>query len=230
MNATFLLLRATVSLDVRAAIRRAALAGLGLALAACGGSADAPPPPETVPTVLTQPADQSVVVGGAAAFSVGAAGAAPLAYQLGEQSGRSDLHRHCGRHGQQLRHRSDGAEPERENGLSSVVVSNSLGSVTSSAAQLTVTPALVAPAITVQPADQTVTAPATATFSVTATGTTPAYEWQSSSDGGATFAPVAGGPERPRWPSPTQPPAQSGNAIGCGSATPPAASPATPPC
>ena len=48
MNATFLLLRATVCLDVRAAIRRAALAALGLALAACGGSADAPPPPETV--------------------------------------------------------------------------------------------------------------------------------------------------------------------------------------
>ena len=78
-----------------------------------------------------------------------------------------------------------------------VVVSNSLGSVTSSAAQLTVTPAPVAPAITVQPADQTVTAPATATFSVTATGTTLAYQWQSSSDAGATFAPVVGGPDAP---------------------------------
>src|SRR5205807_8851940 len=50
-----------------------------------------------------------------------------------------------------------------------VVVSNAAGSVTSGAAALTVSAALVAPTITTQPASQTVTAGQTATFTVTAT-------------------------------------------------------------
>lgn len=50
------------------------------------------------------------------------------------------------------------------------------------------------PAISVQPSNQTVTAPGTATFSVTATGTgTLTYQWKKSVDGGATFANVVGG-------------------------------------
>jgi hypothetical protein len=57
-----------------------------------------------------------------------------------------------------------------------VVVSNSVGSATSNAATLTVnTP----PAITTQPASQTVTAGQMATFSVAATGTAPlTYQWK----------------------------------------------------
>ena len=78
-----------------------------------------------------------------------------------------------------------------------MAVSNSLGSVTSSAAVLTVTPALVAPTITMQPADQSVIAPATATFNVTTTGTSPSYEWQVSTDGGETFAPIVGAANGP---------------------------------
>ena len=91
-----------------------------------------------------------------------------------------------------------------------MLVSNSLGSVTSSAARLSVTPVVVAPAITVQPADQSVTAPATATFNVTATGTAPAYEWQLSSDAGVTFNPVAGGPNAPSLAVTNTTTAQSG--------------------
>src|SRR5207247_2186658 len=60
-----------------------------------------------------------------------------------------------------------------------VVVSNVAGSVTSAPATLTVN---VAPAITTPPASQTVTAPATATFSVVASGTAPlSYQWQKNS-------------------------------------------------
>src|SRR4029077_8740996 len=60
-----------------------------------------------------------------------------------------------------------------------VVVSNSAGSATSSAATLTVNPAPVAPTITTQPGNQTVTAGQTATFTVVATGTAPlGYQWQ----------------------------------------------------
>jgi hypothetical protein len=57
-----------------------------------------------------------------------------------------------------------------------VVVTNVAGSVTSSAATLTVN---TSPLITVQPTNQSVIVGQTATFSVTATGTAPlAYQWQ----------------------------------------------------
>jgi hypothetical protein len=60
-----------------------------------------------------------------------------------------------------------------------VLVSNTVGSVTSNVATLTVNAASVAPAITTQPASQTVTAGQTATFNVTATGTAPlTYQWR----------------------------------------------------
>lgn len=59
-----------------------------------------------------------------------------------------------------------------------VVVSNSAGTVTSSSATLTVNAAAVAPSITTQPVNQTVTAGQTATFSVVASGTAPlSYQW-----------------------------------------------------
>jgi len=52
-------------------------------------------------------------------------------------------------------------------------------SVTSAAATLTVNAATVAPSITSQPSNQTVTAGQTASFSVAATGTAPlSYQWQ----------------------------------------------------
>src|SRR3989442_13845029 len=55
----------------------------------------------------------------------------------------------------------------------------SAGTVTSASATLTVNPAPVAPAITSQPVNQTVTAGQTATFTVAASGTAPlAYQWQ----------------------------------------------------
>ncbi|PYT92133.1 MAG: hypothetical protein DMG36_16205, partial [Acidobacteria bacterium] len=60
-----------------------------------------------------------------------------------------------------------------------VVVTNTAGSATSNAATLTVNPAPVAPTITTQPANQTVTAGQTAAFSVVASGTAPlSYQWQ----------------------------------------------------
>jgi hypothetical protein len=164
-------------------------------LAACGGSADAPPPPESIPTVLTQPADQGVVAGTAATFSVSANGAAPLSYQWAGSPDGITFTNIAGATGASY---NTGATTLAQSGTRyRVMVSNSLGSVTSSAARLTVTALVVAPAIITQPADQTVTAPATATFNVTATGTTPSYQWQLSTDGGASFNQVAGGPDAP---------------------------------
>jgi hypothetical protein len=74
-----------------------------------------------------------------------------------------------------------------------VVVSGAAGSVNSNPALLSVMPAPVAPSFSAQPSDQTVTAPAAATFTVAAAGVrTPALQWQSSTDGGTTFADIAG--------------------------------------
>jgi hypothetical protein len=59
------------------------------------------------------------------------------------------------------------------------MVSNSKGSVTSSTAALTVNAAVVAPTITTQPTQQTITAGQNATFTVMASGTAPlSYQWQ----------------------------------------------------
>ena len=208
MNATCTLPRPVTFFGLRAALQRVALAVVCVALAACGGDANPPPPPETVPVVLTQPADQSVVVGSAATFSVAATGADPLAYQWASSADGTTFTAIAGATGTSY---STGATALGQSGtFYRATVSNSLGSVTSSAARLTVTPVIVAPAITVQPADQSVTAPATATFSVTATGTMPAYEWQSSSDAGVTFAPVAGAANAPSLAVTSTTVAQSG--------------------
>ncbi|HTL52488.1 MAG TPA: hypothetical protein VL860_07945, partial [Planctomycetota bacterium] len=72
-----------------------------------------------------------------------------------------------------------------------VIVTNSVGTVTSNSATLTVNPAGTAPSITTQPSNQTVTAGATATFSVVASGSaTLTYQWQKGTTniGGATSA------------------------------------------
>ena len=76
-------------------------------------------------------------------------------------------------------------------GKYTVTVSNSVGSVTSDAATLTVKAVTVKPSITTQPKSQTVNEGNSATFSVTATGTAPlSYQWYkgSSKISGATSA------------------------------------------
>lgn len=52
--------------------------------------------------------------------------------------------------------------------------------------------AVLAPRITQQPTDVAVSAGQNATFTVAATGTLLAYQWERSNDGGTTFAPIAG--------------------------------------
>jgi hypothetical protein len=74
-----------------------------------------------------------------------------------------------------------------------VIVSNGLGSVTSTAVALTVNASPVALTFTTQPAAISVVAPATATFTAAAIGTpSPSYQWQVSIDNGTTFTDIAG--------------------------------------
>ncbi len=129
-------------------------------------------PAAVAPAITTQPQSQTVTAGQTATFSVGASGTAPLSYQW-KRNGTAIT-------GATSASYTTPATVQTDNGASfTVTVSNGAGSVTSSAAMLTVNPAAVAPAITTQPQSQTVTAGQTATFSVGASGTAPlSYQWK----------------------------------------------------
>ncbi len=126
------------------------------------------------PKILTQPQSQSVVVGSSVVLSVSADGTAPLSYQWKKDNANvSDGGRIQGALTQTLT--ISNVQPG-DAGSYSAVVKNAAGSATSVAASLAV---LVPPAITTQPASQTVSAGATVVFSVTATGTSPLkYQWK----------------------------------------------------
>ncbi len=124
------------------------------------------------PTITTQPSSQTIAEGATATFSVVAAGSAPLSYQW--QSNGTPI---AG--ATSSTYKTPAQSAAADGTLFTVVVSNAAGSVQSSAAKLSVTPAAVAPAITAQPASQTIAFAGTATFSVTATGTAPlSYQWR----------------------------------------------------
>ncbi|MBI5772017.1 MAG: immunoglobulin domain-containing protein, partial [Verrucomicrobia bacterium] len=135
----------------------------------------------TDPGITTQPASQTVAVGGSVTFAIAAIGTPPLAYQW----------------------RKDGiAIPGATNASLSLadvqladagsyvaVATNATGSATSGAAVLTVNAVL--PAITTPPGNQTVVAGTSVTFSVTATGApAPTYQWRK---GGVNIAGATNG-------------------------------------
>jgi hypothetical protein len=124
------------------------------------------------PAITVQPASQSVIAPATATFSVTATGTGPLSYQWRKNS--------VALPGAVSASYTTPATTLADHGSSfTVVVSSPHGSVTSNVATLTVTAAPVVPTITIHPANQTVLAPATATFSVTATGTAPlGYQWK----------------------------------------------------
>ncbi len=124
------------------------------------------------PTITTPPANQTVTAGQTASFSVVAAGTAPLSYQW-QKNGVNIAGATSSSYTTPVTATSDSGS------TFDVVVSNTAGTVTSSAATLTVNAAAVAPTITTPPANQTVTAGQTASFTVVAAGTAPlSYQWQ----------------------------------------------------
>jgi Abnormal spindle-like microcephaly-assoc'd, ASPM-SPD-2-Hydin/Transmembrane protein 131-like N-terminal/Immunoglobulin I-set domain len=128
-------------------------------------------PDPVAPSITSQPASVTITAGQTATFSVTASGTAPLSYQW-QKNGAAIS-------GATSSSYATPAETTSDNGAQfSVVVSNSVGSATSNTTTLTVNPAPVAPSITTQPPSQTITAGQTATFSVTANGTSPlSYQW-----------------------------------------------------
>lgn len=122
----------------------------------------------TAPSITTQPANQSVVAGQVATFTVSASGTAPLTYQWMDNG--SSISGATG-----AAYTTTATTAAQSGAQLTVVVSNSAGSATSNAATLTV---IAPPAITDQPDNQTVAEGAAATFTVSASGAGPlTYQW-----------------------------------------------------
>jgi len=120
------------------------------------------------PTITIQPTNQTATAGGSATFTVTATGSQPLNYQWWFNTTNSLA-------GATNASLTITNVQMTNAGTYSVVVTNLVGSVTSSNATLTLNSLLT---ITLQPTNQTVIQGASATFSVTATGTPPlSYQW-----------------------------------------------------
>src|ERR1700693_514534 len=126
----------------------------------------------TAPGFSIQPASQTVTVGQSAMFSVMVTGTAPFTYQWQKNTANIS--------GATSSTYTTPPTVSGDNGATfHVGATTSAGNATSNSATLTVDSAPVGPSITSQPANQTVTAGQTATFSVVAAGTAPlTYQWQ----------------------------------------------------
>ena len=124
------------------------------------------------PAITTQPSAQTVTVGQTATFSVTATGTAPLHYQWSKNG--ADI---AGATSSSYTTPATSAADDAAE--FSVRVRNDAASESSSIAKLSLIPAVIAPALTSQPGNQTVNAGQTANFSVTASGTAPlSYQWK----------------------------------------------------
>lgn|GEM_PF-2165501 len=126
------------------------------------------------PSIDTAPQSTSVTAGNGVSFSVAASGSAPLAYQW-NKDGVAISGATSSSYAIAAAQASDAASY-------TVVVTNTMGSATSTAAVLTVSAASSAPIITVQPQSRSVAPGGNVTLSVTATGSSPlTYQWYAGS-------------------------------------------------
>jgi hypothetical protein len=163
----------------------AVLLTLIFGLTACdnGGSG------QSAAAITAQPTDQSVVAGTTASFTVVATDATSYQWQSSTDSGATFVDVS----GTSSASYTTAVTTLGDSGTQyRVVVTGASNSVTSSAVTLTVTTAPVAPGISVQPADQSITEGDNISFSVTATGTSLQYQWQLSTDGGSNFSDISG--------------------------------------
>ena len=120
------------------------------------------------PAITLQPLNQTACLGSALGFSVGANGTAPLYYQWRKAgvaiNGSTNLTLDFG------------SVTNADSASYDVVITNALGSVTSSVVTLTI---LLPPAISSAPTNQTVNVGATVSFSLLASGSIPlSYQWR----------------------------------------------------
>lgn len=123
------------------------------------------------PTISVQPSSVAATAGQTVTLSVTAAGTSPLSYQW--RKGGSSI---GGATASSLLFNSIAVS---DTGSYDVVVSNGLGSATSSTVTLTVSAATVAPSITTPPGSVVATVGAAVTFTAAANGSpAPTYQWQ----------------------------------------------------
>lgn len=137
-------------------------------------------------SITGQPTNQNVCSGNDAVFTAVATGTSPtFQWQVNTGSGWTNI---SGATSASLT--ITAVTASQNNNQYRVLVSNNCPSnATSNAATLSVS---VAGSITGQPGNQTICAGESASFAVTATGTNLTYQWQVSTDGGSTFADIAG--------------------------------------
>ena len=143
----------------------------GVASASSSFSLTVMPPANTAPTISTQPASLAVTTGAAATFAVVGTGNPLPTYQW-QKAGASIA-------GATNSSYSIASTVAGDAAAYTVVLTNTAGSVTSSAAVLTVTAPVTLPTITTQPTSVTAALGSSATFTVAATGNpTPTYQWR----------------------------------------------------
>ena len=146
---------------------------IGLALTACGGGLSvAVPGAAQSPSITSQPVNQSVIAGQSATFSVAATGSATLNFQWKKYGtnipGATDSS-----------YTTPATTSTDSGAVFTVVVSNSAGTAISTHATLTVTANAVPPTVSTQPQNLSVLPGASASFWVSATGTSPlTYQWK----------------------------------------------------
>ncbi len=137
-----------------------------------------------LPEITEQPSDASVTEGGEVAFAVTSPGAG-LTYQWQYSKDDGAAWTDCSAAGHDSATFSFTAKASMNGRLYRCKVTNSVGSVTSDSARLTVNCAL--PEITSHPADATVPACTAVQFTAAARGTGLAYQWQYSKNNGKTW-------------------------------------------
>ena len=131
-------------------------------------------PSNNPPSITAQPSGQTVAEGLTATFTVAATGSAPITFQW--QKNSSDIGGATS-----SSYTTPVLTPADSGSRYRCVVTNPYGNVTSNEVLLSVTRVL-APTVTVDPANQAVQDGQPASFSVTATGTAPlTYQWQKNS-------------------------------------------------
>ena len=147
-----------------------------LTMSSCAGRLALDSGKPAAPRIVTQPSSQSVKAGQPVTFTLVATGTPAPTYQWQNAATNQPIQ------GATSASYTISQTTLAENGSTfDVVVSNGVNPpATSNTVTLTVNSNAVAPSITTQPTNQSVTADETATFSVVASGTAPlSYQWQS---------------------------------------------------